>query len=188
MNYGIKISKRNVSVTTLKRSKPKPDSAYRVAHVLSMLAIPYLHGAQTQVTRYRMAAAQLQRQPIQGVLSCLHETSALFEDLSTVRYYANKIGKRNGLDQLILDVRNHIRHDVREGFDAEKDRFKDGRLHRTTRLQLNKRLLTNIGFDLESIKVGGVTIKIQEINDYINWAAKQFADSISEAQKQNLIH
>jgi hypothetical protein len=122
MDQGIKVSKQgyNVTDTNSKRdNSPRNNSV--LPHLLYALALPYLIGAKTQVKRYQIAASYLNERPVNGVYECLHEASTLFEDLNTIGKYAEKCGSENELHQLWLDVRNHIRHDIREEYDNESD-------------------------------------------------------------------
>ena len=115
---------------------------------------------------------------------CLHEASTLFEDLCTVGKYIEKCGEKHKLHKLWFDVRNHIRHDIREEFDNKTSLRKSSR---AKRLKLNPKLQTDIRFDPKFIKIGGVTITIDQINDYLDWADKIISDVLSEAKKKGYI-
>ena len=98
--------------------------------------------------------------------------------------YAEKCGNKNELHQLWFDVRNHIRHDVREEYDNEADSRKN---KRAERLKLDPKLQTNIGFTVDAIKVGGTVIEIRQINSYLEWAEGIITDILNEAKKQGYL-
>lgn len=167
MNYGIKVSKQGYDVLNNDSERKKPSRKPLLPHIQYALALTYLFGAKKQVERYQMATLKLEANPALGVYDCLHEVSTLFEDLSTVSKYTEKCGHKNDLHKLWFDIRNHIRHDVREEFDKEDSQWKNGR---AKRLNLNPRLQTSIGFDIDAIKVGGITVEINQIKEYLEWA------------------
>lgn len=185
MDQGIKVSKRGFNVLNIDKSRTKNFQEKRILpHLLYALALPYLNGAKKQAERYQIAALSLKEKPVIAVYECLHEASTLFEDLSTVGKYAEKCGHNNDQHQLWFDVRNHIRHDVREEFDNEDDLRKN---KRAARLKLDPRLQTNIGFTENSIKVGGVTIELHQINTYIKWAESIIVGVLNDAKKKGEI-
>lgn len=185
MGQGVKISKQGFNVLQ-KDSERNADSSERsvLPHLLYAIALPYLLGAKTQVNRYQLAASTLKEKPVISVYNCLHEASTLFEDLVTVGKYTEKCGHKNDLYKLWLDVRNHIRHDIREEFDNENDKRKN---ERAKRLKLDPRLQTNIGFTTDTIKVGGTTIEIEQINTYLEWAENVIAKVLAEAKANGFI-
>ena len=158
-------------------NKPRNNSV--LPHILYALALPYLLGAKIQVKRYQLAASSLEKRPVNGVYDCLHEASSLFEDLNTIGKYAEKCGSKNDLHQLWLDVRNHIRHDIREEYDNESSSLKN---KRAERLKLDSKLQTNIGFTIEAIKIGGTVIEISQISDYLQWAENLIESILNNAK------
>ena len=98
--------------------------------------------------------------------------------------YAEKCGNKNELHQLWFDVRNHIRHDVREEYDNETDSRKN---KRAERLKLNPKLQTNIGFTIDSIKIGGTIVEIGQIKTYLDWAENIIVDILNDAKKRGYI-
>lgn len=185
MVQGIKVSKQGYSVTNINSDRNKiPRNNSVLPHLLYALALPYLIGAKTQVKRYQIAASYLNEQPVNGVYECLHEVSTLFEDLNTIGKYTEKCGSENELHQLWLDVRNHIRHDIREEYDIESDLRKN---KRAERLKLDPRLQTNIEFATDSIKIGGIIIEIDQINNYLKWAENIIVNILDNAKKQGYI-
>ncbi len=184
-SFGIKVSKQgyNVMDTKIERDT-RPRNSSVLPHILYGLALPYLLGAKTQVNRYQLTALTLEKRPIEGVYDCLHEASTLFEDLNTVGKYTKKCGGENDLHQLWLDIRNHIRHDIREEYDNETSSQKN---KRAERLKLDSRLQTNIGFSADWIKVGGIVIEISQINAYLEWAENLIITTLNEAKAQGTI-
>lgn len=181
VSYGLKISHKGFSVTDLSKERsPKTISKTVLPHLLSSLALPYLLGAKTQVERYVAVASQLKTQPTIATMGCLHEASTLFEDLNTVVIYMRKCGKDHKDHQLWMDIRNHIRHAVREEFDKEDDSVKNSRAQR---LGLDPKLQINIGFDIDAIKVGETLVEMAQIKGYLAWAEDNIAKILSKAQK-----
>lgn len=185
MSYGMKISKPGFDVLNLdKERSPNKPKEHTLPNLLSSLALPYLLGAKTQVQRYKAAAITLEKTKTLSTLACLHETSTLFEDLNTIAKYVEMCGHKNDLNSLWLDIRNHIRHDVREEYDNESDTRKN---KRAERLGLHPNLQTSIGFDLNGIKVGETLIEIDQINEYIAWAENIIANILSKAEKDGFL-
>lgn len=172
----------NVLDSSLARSKKR--SVGTPPHLLYAVALTYLLGAKKQVIRYQEAAKTLKERPVLGVYDCLHEFSTLLEDLSAVGKYIEKCGTTNKLHQLWFDVRNHIRHDIREEFDNESSSRKESR---AKHLNLNSKLQTDIRFNTNSVIVGGTTIKISDINTYLEWADKTISDVLNKAKEDGYI-
>jgi len=184
MNYGIKVSKQGFNVLDINQNPKEVSGKPILPHLLQALAVPYLLGAKKQVRRYQIATLKLNKSSVDGVYECLHEASTLFEDLCTVSKYAEKCGQKNDLHQLWLDVRNHIRHDIREEFDKDSNEYKNKRVQR---LKLDPRLQTNIGFNINAIKVGGIRIEIRQINEYLSWAENIMTNILNEAKRKGYI-
>lgn len=185
MSHGVKISHKGFNVTDLDKERSvKAVSKTVLPHLLSGLALPYLLGTKTQVKRYVFAASQLKAKPTMATMSCLHEASTLFEDLNTVVIYMRKSGKDHKDHQLWMDIRNHIRHSVREEFDKEDDSVKN---ERAKRLKLNSKLQISIGFDTDAIKVGGTLVELSEVNKYLVWAESVIADILAKASVDGFI-
>ena len=188
LNHGIKVTQQGVDVKESdinEVKKSKSDSKRRILpHLLYAIALPYFYGAKTQIERYKHAAVNLKQYPVNATQTCLHEVSCLFEDLATVTKYAEMCGHSHDLHPLWLDVRNHIRHDIREEFDNETDARKNAR---AKRLGLNPKLQISIGFEPELIKVGGTVIEISTIEDYLAWAESVIGDVLADAQEKGWI-
>jgi len=117
-------------------------------------------------------------------MQCLHESSTLFEDLNTVARYVKKCGYSHESHELWYDIRNHIRHDVREEFDNQHDERKK---QRAKRLNLDQKLQIDISFSNDVIRIGNIIVKISDIEIYLAWASKIFEKILSDAQKDGLI-
>lgn len=168
MDHGMKISKQGESVTEkvpLANNSTPQQKKEALPYILYAMALPYLFGCKTQVERYQKAAKI--EQPITKVYICLHESSCLFEDLCTIAKYTEKCGDTHELNALWIDIRNHIRHDIREEMDNDDSKQKAGR---AKRLQLNPKLQFSMGYEVDVIKVGGTIVKIDTIKEYIAWA------------------
>jgi hypothetical protein len=187
LDYGIKVSKRGFNVIDLNQ-EPKENKDNSVQpHMEYVLALPYLYGAKMQVTRFQAAALTLKQNPSGSVITCIHEVSTLFEDLSTVSRYVEKCGNKHDFHKLIRDVRNHIRHDTRDNYDDESDFRKKDRAKRAKRLKLDPKLQTSMGFSLDLIKVGDVEIEIKEVISYLNWAEGIVAEVMKKAKDSGKI-
>jgi hypothetical protein len=185
MDHGIKVSKQGYNVMDANSVRDNtPRNKTTLPHLLSALALPYLLGAKTQVKRYQLAASSLKERPVIGVYDCLHEASTLFEDLNTVGKYVEKCESKHENHQLWLDVRNHIRHDIREEYDNETNKRKN---QRAERLKLDPKLQTNMGFTTEAIKVGGTIIEMSQIIAYIQWAESLITDILNDAKARGHI-
>lgn len=185
MSHGIKVSHKGFDVTNLdkKRSKKLPSNK-ALPNLLSSLALPYLLGAKKQVERYQRAALLLQLQPTVGTMECMHEVSTLFEDLNTVSVYMRKCGKDHKHHQLWKDIRNHIRHAVREDFD-KKNKSINKEVAR--RLGLDPKLQINIGFDRDAIKLGETVVEIDEVTAYLTWAEDIITKILTKAKKDGFL-
>ena len=185
MNYGIKISHKGFSVTDLDKERSlQPNQTKLLAHLLSGLALPYLLGAKTQVQRYVEVASELNTRPTLAAMGCLHEVSTLFEDLNTVAIYMRKCGNDHKDHQLWMDIRNHIRHAVREEYDKEEDPVKKDRAQR---LVLDPKLQVCVGFDTDAIKVGATLVTLDQIKKYLAWAEGVIVDILSKAHEDGYL-
>lgn len=185
ISYGIKVSYPGFDVVDL--SKDRNQSLNRngkLSHLLSALAWPYLLGAKTQVQRYQEAALQLPAKQVAAAMRCLHEASALFEDLNTVAKYIKRCGYFHKQDRLWLDIRNHIRHDVREEFDKEDHKSKKTR---SQRLNINPKLQVYMGFSNDAIKIGETVVQIIDVEKYLKWAEGVFNTILSQAKEEGFI-
>ncbi len=185
MDFGVKVSHRGFGVINLDREQSKQTpSIEALPNLLSSLALPYLNGAKKQVGRYQRAASTLPLQPVISTMECLHEASTLFEDLNTVVVYMEKCRKNHKQHQLWKDIRNHIRHAVREDYDKENDNVKN---NRAKRLCLDPKLQISIGFDKDAIKVGETVVEITDVESYLTWAEGIIAEILSKAKKNGFI-
>jgi hypothetical protein len=186
MSHGIKVSHKGFDVIDLnKKRSQKPPSNKALPNLLSSLALPYLLGAKKQVKRYQVAASSLQSRPVVETMECLHEASNLFEDLNTIAVYIKKCGKDHKYHQRWKDIRNHIRHAVREDFDGEDKSINKGVAQR---LKLDPKLQINIGFDADAIKVGETVVGIGKISAYLTWAEDVIARILNKAKKDGFLN
>lgn len=144
----------------------KTESFTKTPHLASGLCMPFVIGARTQVERLLNAQQLLKHDPINAVYRCHHETSNLFEDLATIIQYLNLCNITTKDDQLYKDVRDLIRHDVREEFDNDEKRKKA----RAQRLGMNPKLQFELSYDIGTVKAGGTMIHLKDISHFINLA------------------
>jgi hypothetical protein len=178
MNNGLKFSRPGHSVNNDNPSTEEIHEGERevLPALIYGIAMTYFHGAKLQLERYN-EAYKVEHPPTKVQL-CMHEASCLFEDLSTVGKYAEMCGDSHELHKLWLDVRNHIRHDIREGMDVQDDTRKQGRAER---LGIHPNLQMDIGFDEDAIKVGSTVIELAKIVDYLVWAGGVMEGVLKEA-------
>lgn len=186
--FTLKVAKKGFSVTNVDINKNKAgnNSKKKMPHLLTVVALTYFYGAKTQLKRYQFAASNLNKDnAVNGIYICLHEISSLFEDVNTVAKYMEECGYKNDLHQLWLDVRNHIRHDVREEFDNDGDLRKE---QRAIRLRLDPKLQMDISFEVDIIHIGSTDIKISQIEEYLKWAEDIMGKILVDAQNLGYIN
>lgn len=179
MNYGIRISKKDFNVLNLDQKVQTTSQKREIAHLLSLPALTYLLGARTQVKRYQSVASTLKSNTVLGVMGCLHEVSNLFEDLNSVKKYLEKCGIHHPDNHVWANIRNHIRHAIREDFDKKTDRGETT----AEELGLDERLQINIGFDLDAVKIGETVIELNRITKYLDWAENEINSILKKADK-----
>ncbi len=189
MAYGIKVSKKGFDVIK-DESEIKPNIAEKQVsqsddyHLLQTLGLAYFYGAKLQLVRYREISSKLESEQVDAVLKCLHEFSCLLEDLVTVSKYLGKCGKQHKLNSLIVDMRNHIRHDIREQFDDESDCRK---IQKLKSLKIPDHLQTYITFDVKYVRIGDKQLSLVEIKDYLDWVEKNMIQIFDEAYDKRYI-
>ncbi len=191
MGYGISVAKKGCDVIKGRPKKEMPPDALikerKTDHIVWTLALPYVKGAKKQLNRYTEVAKELhQYNAVDSVLDCLHEISCLFEDLAGIQKYCEKSGSEShSLSDLIIVIRNHIRHDIRENFDEEEDERK---VKRHQKLSIESHLQTEIGFYPDAVKIGNTKITTAEIQDYLDWADEKLKNVFEEAAKAGYIN
>lgn len=183
MNYGIKVSKKDVNVLDLDIKALTNTNKREIAHLLAQLAQPYILGAKTQIIRYQAAALSLESNPTSGVIECIHETSNLFEDLNCLLIYLRKCNKDHRDHVVWEDIRNHIRHAIRDEFDKD-DTTKE---IRAKRLGVDSRLQIEMGFDLDAVRVGQTLVKLNRIIRYLEWAENECRIILEKAEREGRI-
>ncbi len=190
MGYVLQVTKKGYDVKD-KSVKPKenkdsekPDKKIQL-EILNLLAYPYLLGAKLQLQRYRQIAKQLSKESAPTkIMFCLHEASCLFEDVATIVMYLEESGLNHPYNSLWINVRNHIRHDIRDNFDKENESRKKKRLET---LGLEERFQTDMEFALEFIRIGKKTVYLKDLDNYLAWAEKHIDHILSEARKKGLL-
>lgn len=182
---GIKISKQGYDVKNMQKTPTKANkkAGMTLPYMLSSLAMPYLQGAEVTLKRYTNAS-QLVKKDVNYIFSCLHESSSLLEHLDTVDRYVIMCGQTHKLHEKILNIRNHIRHDLRDNLSQSSNK---GRKQRARKLGIDERLLVHISFKEESIDVGKTSLKVSEIVEFMKYADELFKQHIKEAQAKGQI-
>jgi len=148
-------------------------------HIILSLAKPYVIGARMQLKRYGEARIICNEDAVLGVYLCMHEVSTLFEDLNAIVEYFKRTGRIYTDDQLWVDIRHHIRHDLREEFDKDETR----KTNRATRLSMHEHLQGDIRFDTDKIKVGGTEVALYRVEAYLDWANQEITQVFQAAIK-----
>lgn len=184
MSYGTHISKQGYDVVTGKQSKQQSVQDERfLPYMISGIAVPYLKGAGVSLQRYLEAASQLKKD-VNKVYNCLYEASSLLEHLDTVDRYVIMCGEQHPLHKTILNMRNHIRHDLRDNLNHESN---DGRVKREKELGIREGLLVDITFPEAGIVIGKTELSAVEIINFLQHAEQLFTQHIKEAQEKGLI-
>ena len=183
MNYGLKVYKKDIEFMKKQTESSRKKYNKENAHILIALALPYLRGARIQVERYQEACLGLKNDSINATNNCLHEISSLFEDLNTVAYYVKLCGEKHRLNRVFREVRNHIRHDIRDNFDLDCEK----RDKRFKYLGIDEQYQTQVGFSHEKIKIGSTFVEINAINRYLDWVTNIVNSAINEAWKKGKI-
>ncbi|HCC68058.1 TPA: hypothetical protein DEP90_02535 [Patescibacteria group bacterium] len=189
MPYVLKVSKKGYDVRD-KNKKPKDDSnkPIKESYMLHFLAYPYLLGAKLQMMRYRQEAQRLSKEnTITTIIACLHESSCLFEDIATVVLYLKDCGVSHRMNSLLMNIRNHIRHDIRDNLDKEDHRFKESVEKRLDNFGIEENLQTEIEFSLEFIRIGNKIIYLKDIDNYLAWAEKHISDMLAKAREEGFL-
>jgi len=158
MNYGVKIAGRDEQL---------------------VLATPYLYGARVQLERYSDAFANA-KDGVDRAVKCFHEVSTLLEDLDCLSVYFENVGKSHSQHKLWKEARQHIRHDMRDAWISERNQQKT--TSRAKFLNLREEVTGSVGFDQNAFNIGGVTVGLDEVNSYLDWADQQY-----RAYEQGLI-
>ena len=86
----------------------------------------------------------------------------ILEHLNAINKYKNKIeNKEDELSQTILNMRNHIRHDICDNI------FDDSAENDKERLGIDDRLLVHVGFDIDAIKGGDTELTFSQIEKFL---------------------
>jgi hypothetical protein len=178
MNIGVKISSEGYDIQgkESKKNVDSPPSSNVTSHMISGIAVAFLYGADVSLKRYVEAASKAESDA-NYVYECLHEVSSLMEHLDSVDRYMIMCGVTDHLHSTILDIRNHIRHDLRDNLSHESNK---GRTQRAKKLGINQKLLVHIGFSADAIKVGTTILKVSDIAAFIKTAEQTFMPIIQD--------
>jgi len=148
-------------------TKNKPSNLTHQPHLGAVMAKPFIAGARIQLERYLEAQRFYITYKANGIDKCMYELSSLFEHLATVARYLELCGvDKLANAQTIFDIRNHIRHDIREEFD------KDGKAKtdRAARLGINPGLQGQVVFSDGGVTVGETELKADAISNFLDMA------------------
>lgn len=184
MAVGFKISKTGYDV--LDKEKPRASTVNfdKKDYLISVIAIPFIKGAQIQVTRYIEATEWFSNDSVEASYRCFYEFSSLIEHLIAVAKYCELFGEKHNKHDLWLDIRNHIRHDIRENIHSETHPKK---IMRSTQLKIDPTLEFDLTFYKNHIKVGKAIITISEIFEFLDWAVEIASKATSVATSKGLI-
>lgn len=182
MSHGVKISESSKSVGKDNSSVQSNYSDETLSYMVSGIAIPYLRGAATSLRRFSDASKK--EKNIEHVYECLHEASCLLEDLDTVDRYVIMCGQKHELHEKILNMRNHIRHDMRDNLTHESN---EGRKKRAKKLGINEKLLVAISFETDLIKIGSTSLSTNEITIFLLFADRVFAKLFEDGKAKGRI-
>lgn len=175
MSHGVKISQAGYDLKKGKGSGKPDRSDENLKFMVSGIAVPYLLGANVSLRRFSEASKK--RKNVAYVYECLHEASSLLEDLDTVDRYAIMCGQNHELHDKILNMRNHIRHDLRDNLNHESH---EGRIKRAKKLGIDENLLVAISFDVDLITIGGTELTTAEVSKFLDSSKEVFGKLIDK--------
>lgn len=138
------------------------------------------------LNRYKSAYSSLEEtREMRYCCSCLYEASNILEHLNAINKYKNKIeNKEDELSQTILNMRNHIRHDICDNiFDDSSENDKERREKRAKELGIGDRLLVHVGFDIDAIKVGDTELTFSQIEKFLERSQDIFNQHTQELMR-----
>lgn len=150
-------------------TKKKPNQSFtKNQNTGGAMIKPFITGARVQLERYLEAQRLVSAHKVNGawIDRCLYELSSLLEHLSTVSIYLKLCGVELPIQQTIIDIRNHLRHDVREEFDEDKKTKQE----RAKRLGINPKLQMELVYIDSGVKVGTTELKANQISLFLDMA------------------
>ena len=138
--------------------------------IYASIVRPYVIGARIQLQRYVDAQYYCKHDPVGGVMMCTYECSSLFEHLNTISKYLQMCKIPHKDAQLFHDIRDHLRHDIRENLDTETT----SKARRAAALGLSPELQMELSFQDDGFKLGATEVKTIQIAAYINFAEAAF--------------
>jgi len=183
----LRIAKQGFDVIKNNKERNLPKNTETPVRMYLPMMMIFSKGAKKQIQRYNELTALDKKVRNPDVLmECLHEIFTMFEDLSTLGKYIQKCGDDTKKEQhnLWLLVRNHIKHDIREAFDREDNEKKN---KAARKLKLDPRFQMDMECAADFIRLGGTTVTIKEINDYLKWADIFIENIKKEAVKNGFL-
>lgn len=127
---------------------------------------PYIIGARVQLERYLEAQRVMKAYKLAigtNMDRCIYELSSLLEHLDSIEAYLRGMDMKLPNGETIRQFRNHLRHDVRGEIDHSKGK-------RAKSIGLNDKLLVEISFTDDGVRMGSTVLTARQINDFINTA------------------
>lgn len=152
-------------------TKKDVDDIYNNATATSMLCMPYIIGGRLQIERYLKAQKLMEFDHIGAAYRCLHEISALFEDLDMIRRYLEAFDTPLWDGKLkIKELRDAIRHDTRKELNSDNNEKR--RQKRAASLQTKSEFLFSILFHENGVTVGDHRVSLNDVYHYLNSAER----------------
>lgn len=176
MDYGVKVSAPGYNIEG-QEVKPGSDAPSVDPTMVSTIAIAFIYGAKASLQRYQ-EAARATKKDVNHIYECIYESSNLLENLDIVDRYMEMCGQPHGLPVNIRDMRNHIRHDLRDNLSQPENRI---RANRAKNLGLHESFLISMAFDTDKIKIGATTLTLVDAMRFIHDAENFFSNIIRTA-------
>ena len=151
--------------------------------ILAFIASLEISDVYHTLDRYKSSYRRLEEtREIRYCRSRLYEGYNIREHLNAINKYKIKIeDKEVELSQTILNMRNHIRHDICDNiFDDNSENNKKRREKRAKELGIGDRLLVHVGFDIDAIKVGDTELTFSQIEKFLERSQDIFNQHMQE--------
>lgn len=175
-DIGIKISALGYDVNG-QEVESSSNTPYVDPAMISTIAAAFIHGARAALRRY-VEAAQATKQDINNIYTCIYESSNLLENLDIVDRYMEMCGQPRSLPVNIRDMRNHIRHDLRDNLSHPENRI---RTNRAKNLGIDEAFMVSMAFDTDEIKIGATSLMVEDVTVFIDEAERFFSNTTRAA-------
>ena len=175
-DIGIKISAPGYDVNG-QGVESSSNTPYVDPAMVSIIAAAFIRGARAALRRY-VEAAQATKQDINNIYTCIYESSNLLENLDIVDRYMEMCGQPHSLPVNIRDMRNHIRHDLRDNLSDPENRI---RTNRAKNLGIDEAFMVSMAFDTDEIKIGATSLMVEDVTVFIDEAERFFSNTTRAA-------